>query len=133
MLEINESLVQSQSHQKSNTRSASSGIFCMTCATRSGRGSDNVTQLPEPFRDLVKQRYWSSQFAAVADPDATDLRKPDLVLVDFRLKKADKNWANNKLHLACKVFWQFIIHFPTLHFSHAMIGSFFPVQLFVVL
>jgi hypothetical protein len=61
---------------------------------RKVRESDNVTQLPEPLRDLIKQRYWSSQFATVSDPDATDLRKPDLVLMDFRLKKADKSWAN---------------------------------------
>jgi hypothetical protein len=88
--------------RKSGARSKSSGEQnwgrllrnIMYNMRRKVKESDNVMQLPEPFCDLIKQRYWSSRFATIAVPDTTDLREPDLVLIDFRLKIADKSWAN---------------------------------------
>jgi hypothetical protein len=50
-----------------------------------------------PFHVLPEPRYWSSEFSNIAVPDATDSRKPDLVLMDYRLKKysrKEKSWAD---------------------------------------
>ncbi|KAG1741215.1 hypothetical protein EDD22DRAFT_851727 [Suillus occidentalis] len=44
-----------------------------------------------------KPWYWSSEFATTPVPDATGSRKPDLVLMDFRLKKnesGEKTWVD---------------------------------------
>jgi hypothetical protein len=49
-----------------------------------------------PFRVLPEPRYWSSEFSAVPIPDPNDSRKPDLVLLDYRLKKRsgkEKPWS----------------------------------------
>ncbi|KAG1790047.1 uncharacterized protein HD556DRAFT_1310846 [Suillus plorans] len=50
-----------------------------------------------PFHVLPEPRYWSSEFSNIAVPDATDSRKPDLVLMDYRLQKCsrkEKSWAD---------------------------------------
>ncbi|KAG1893891.1 uncharacterized protein F5891DRAFT_1256818 [Suillus fuscotomentosus] len=52
---------------------------------------------PLPFNVVPEPRYWSSEFATTPIPDATDSCKPDLVLMDFRLKKnesGEKTWAD---------------------------------------
>ncbi|KAG1785034.1 uncharacterized protein HD556DRAFT_1314580 [Suillus plorans] len=52
---------------------------------------------PLPFKALADLRYWSSEFATSPIPDATDSRKPDLVLLDYRLRKLDsseKSWKD---------------------------------------
>ncbi|KAG2062589.1 hypothetical protein BDR04DRAFT_1164958, partial [Suillus decipiens] len=52
---------------------------------------------PLPFRALADLRYWSSEFATSPITDATDSRKPDLVLLDHRLRKLDsseKSWKD---------------------------------------
>ncbi|KAG1722406.1 uncharacterized protein EDB91DRAFT_1273798 [Suillus paluster] len=49
-----------------------------------------------PFHVLLEPRYWSSEFSTIAIPDPTDSQKPDLVLMDYRLKKSsgkEKSWA----------------------------------------
>jgi hypothetical protein len=50
-----------------------------------------------PFTELPDRRYWSSEFAINPIPDATDLRKPNLVLLDYSLRKlayTEKSWKN---------------------------------------
>ncbi|KAG1848321.1 hypothetical protein DFJ58DRAFT_842963 [Suillus subalutaceus] len=50
-----------------------------------------------PFHTLPESRYWSSEFSTIPVPDATNSRKPDLVLMDYRLKKHngnEKSWAD---------------------------------------
>ncbi|KAG0700899.1 hypothetical protein DFH29DRAFT_1000704 [Suillus ampliporus] len=50
-----------------------------------------------PFGVLPELRYWSSEFSTVPVPDPTDARKPDLVLMDYKLKKIaveDKSWVD---------------------------------------
>ncbi|KAG1847304.1 hypothetical protein DFJ58DRAFT_730184 [Suillus subalutaceus] len=52
---------------------------------------------PLPFNVVPDPRYWSSEFATTPVPDATDSRKPDLVLMDYRLKKnksGEKTWVD---------------------------------------
>ncbi|KAG2158270.1 uncharacterized protein EDB93DRAFT_1100481 [Suillus bovinus] len=52
---------------------------------------------PLPFNVIPEPQYWSSEFATTPVPDATDLCKPDLVLMDYRLKKnksGEKTWAD---------------------------------------
>jgi hypothetical protein len=52
---------------------------------------------PNTFNVIPEPRYWSSEFATTPIPDAADSRKPDLVLMDYRLKKnksGEKTWAN---------------------------------------
>ncbi|KAG2057261.1 hypothetical protein BDR06DRAFT_969463 [Suillus hirtellus] len=52
---------------------------------------------PLPFTELVDLQYWSSEFTTSPIPDATDLQKPDLVLLDYRLRKSDsleKSWKD---------------------------------------
>ncbi|KAG1906125.1 uncharacterized protein F5891DRAFT_975576 [Suillus fuscotomentosus] len=51
---------------------------------------------PLPFNVVPEPRYWSSKFATTPVPDTTDSHKPDLVLMDFRLKKnesGEKTWG----------------------------------------
>ncbi|KAG2030953.1 hypothetical protein BDR03DRAFT_986755 [Suillus americanus] len=40
-----------------------------------------------PFHVLLEPQYWSSEFSAMPVPDPNDSRKPDLVLLDYRLKE----------------------------------------------
>ncbi|KAG1829056.1 hypothetical protein DFJ58DRAFT_737484 [Suillus subalutaceus] len=50
-----------------------------------------------PFTEITDLRYWSSEFATTSMPDATDSRKPDLVLLDYRLRKlgfSQKSWKD---------------------------------------
>jgi hypothetical protein len=50
-----------------------------------------------PFTELPDRRYWSSEFATNPIPDATDSRKPDLVLLDYSLRKlayTEKSWKD---------------------------------------
>lgn len=51
-----------------------------------------------PFAETpTDRRYWSSEFATNPIPDATDSRKPDLVLLDYSLRKlasAEKSWKD---------------------------------------
>ncbi|KAG2338455.1 hypothetical protein BDR05DRAFT_1004158 [Suillus weaverae] len=52
---------------------------------------------PLPYDVIPESRYWSSEFANIPIPDATDSRKPDLVLMDYRLKNSisgEKTWAD---------------------------------------
>lgn len=52
---------------------------------------------PLPYNVLPAPRYWSSEFFTTPIPDATDSRKPDLVLLDYRLKNrtsGNKTWAD---------------------------------------
>jgi hypothetical protein len=52
---------------------------------------------PLPYNVLPAPRYWSSEFSTTPIPDATDSRKPDLVLLDYRLKNrtsGNKTWAD---------------------------------------
>jgi len=49
-----------------------------------------------PFHVLPEPQYWSSEFSAVPVPDPNDSRKPDLVLLDYRLKECsgkEKSWS----------------------------------------
>jgi len=46
---------------------------------------------------VLPKRYWSSEFSTTPIPDDTDAWKPDLVLMDYMLKKLPahhKSWAN---------------------------------------
>ncbi|KAG1810371.1 uncharacterized protein HD556DRAFT_1436119 [Suillus plorans] len=50
-----------------------------------------------PFTEIADLRYWSSEFATNPIPDATDSWKPDLVLLDYRLRKfsfSQKSWKD---------------------------------------
>ena len=50
-----------------------------------------------PFKVVDPRRYWSSEFSTVVVPDPTDSRKPDLVLMDYRMKSrgvGDKDWSD---------------------------------------
>jgi len=50
-----------------------------------------------PFTEITDLRYWSSEFATTSMPDTTDSRKPDLVLLDYRLRKlsfSQKSWKD---------------------------------------
>ncbi|KAG1844875.1 hypothetical protein C8R48DRAFT_780098 [Suillus tomentosus] len=52
---------------------------------------------PLPFNVVPEPWYWSSKFATTPVPDATNSHKPDIVLMDFRLKKhesGEKTWAD---------------------------------------
>lgn len=52
---------------------------------------------PLPYNVLPAPRYWSSEFSTTPIPDVTDSRKPDLVLLDYRLKNnksGKKTWAD---------------------------------------
>jgi hypothetical protein len=52
---------------------------------------------PLPFNVVPEPWYWSSKFATTPVPDTTDLCKPDLVLMDFRLQKNEsgkKTWVD---------------------------------------
>jgi len=50
------------------------------------------------MRQVSEPRYWSSEFATVAIKDHIDSQKPDLVLMDYRLKNSQppvvKTWAH---------------------------------------
>ena len=52
------------------------------------------------MEQVSKPRYWSSEFATVAVKDDIDSRKPDLVLMDYKLKNSQpplavvKTWAH---------------------------------------
>lgn len=57
--------------------------------------SDSLNLLP--FNVVLELRYWFSEFTTTSVPDATNSYKPDLVLMDFRLKKNEsgkKTWAD---------------------------------------
>jgi hypothetical protein len=63
-------------------------ILCAISSTRPMRkSSQSDSPNPLPFNVVPEPRYWSSKFATTPIPEATDLCKPDLVLMDFRLKK----------------------------------------------
>ncbi|KAG2126561.1 uncharacterized protein EDB93DRAFT_1257510 [Suillus bovinus] len=50
-----------------------------------------------PFREIANLWYWSTEFATSPISDATELRKPDLVLLDYKLRKLDsseKSWKD---------------------------------------
>lgn len=50
-----------------------------------------------PFTEIADLQYWSSEFATNPMPDATDSQKPDLVLLDYRLRKfsfSQKSWKD---------------------------------------
>ncbi|KAG1901097.1 uncharacterized protein F5891DRAFT_1187796 [Suillus fuscotomentosus] len=50
-----------------------------------------------PFTEIADLWYWSSEFATNPIPDATDSWKPDLVLLDYRLRKfsfSQKSWKD---------------------------------------
>ncbi|KAG2111850.1 hypothetical protein BD769DRAFT_1392006 [Suillus cothurnatus] len=50
-----------------------------------------------PFTKITDLRYWSSEFATTSMPDATDSRKPDLILLDYWLRKlgfSQKSWKD---------------------------------------
>ncbi|KAG2338227.1 hypothetical protein BDR05DRAFT_1004370 [Suillus weaverae] len=50
-----------------------------------------------PFDVLPELRYWSLEFSTIPVPDLTNAQKPDLVLMDYRLKKLGvehKSWAD---------------------------------------
>ncbi|KAG1742944.1 hypothetical protein EDD22DRAFT_958877 [Suillus occidentalis] len=50
-----------------------------------------------PFTEITDLWYWSSEFAANSIPDATNSWKPDLVLLDYRLRKlspSQKSWKD---------------------------------------
>jgi len=52
---------------------------------------------PLPFHRnvLPKPRYWSSEFSATPIGNETDSRKPDLVLLDFRMRSSNaKSWSD---------------------------------------
>ncbi|KAG1900142.1 uncharacterized protein F5891DRAFT_980435 [Suillus fuscotomentosus] len=56
--------------------------------------SESDSPNPLPFNTVPEPRYWSSEFSTTPIPDATDSRKPDLVLMDYRLKSGKKTWAD---------------------------------------
>ncbi|KAG0705983.1 hypothetical protein DFH29DRAFT_1028190 [Suillus ampliporus] len=63
----------------------------------SDESSQSDSPNPLPFNVVPEPQYWSSKFTTTPVPDATDSRKPDLVLMDFRLKKSksgEKTWAD---------------------------------------
>ncbi|KAG1887976.1 uncharacterized protein F5891DRAFT_1218462 [Suillus fuscotomentosus] len=50
-----------------------------------------------PFTEITDLRYWSSEFTTTSIPDTTDSRKPDLVLLDYQLRKlsfSQKSWKD---------------------------------------
>ncbi|KAG1837090.1 hypothetical protein F4604DRAFT_1692459 [Suillus subluteus] len=52
---------------------------------------------PLPFSRLPEPRFWSSEYATTPMPDATDSRKPDLILMDYRWrsrKSGERSWED---------------------------------------
>ncbi|KAG1896301.1 uncharacterized protein F5891DRAFT_1193326 [Suillus fuscotomentosus] len=50
-----------------------------------------------PFTEIADLWYWSSEFATNPIPDATNSQKPDLILLDYRLRKfsfSQKSWKD---------------------------------------
>jgi Fungal protein kinase len=87
------------SEEKSWERLLRSIYYAMRNIIReaNGESSQSGSPNPLPFNVVPEPRYWSSEFATTPIPDATDSRKPDLVLMDFRLKKnesGEKTWAD---------------------------------------
>ncbi|KAG0697849.1 hypothetical protein DFH29DRAFT_1003401 [Suillus ampliporus] len=71
--------------------------MCNIIHEASDESSQSDSPNPLPFNVIPEPRYWSSEFATIPIPDATDSRKPDLVLMDFRLKRSksgEKTWAD---------------------------------------
>ncbi|KAG2101103.1 uncharacterized protein F5147DRAFT_776831 [Suillus discolor] len=50
-----------------------------------------------PFTEIADLWYWSSEFATNPMPDTTNSQKPDLILLDYRLRKlsfSQKSWKD---------------------------------------
>ncbi|KAG1727268.1 uncharacterized protein EDB91DRAFT_1086471 [Suillus paluster] len=50
-----------------------------------------------PFTEMADLRYWSSKFTTNPMSDTTNLWKPDLILLDYRLRKSsllEKSWKD---------------------------------------
>ncbi|KAG0695795.1 hypothetical protein DFH29DRAFT_1005112 [Suillus ampliporus] len=62
--------------------------MCNIICEASDKSSQSDSPNPLPFNVIPEPWYWSSEFATTPVPDATNSRKPDLVLMDFRLKKS---------------------------------------------
>ncbi|KAG1787145.1 uncharacterized protein HD556DRAFT_1449074 [Suillus plorans] len=87
------------SEEKSWERLLRSIYYAMRNIIREASDESSQSDSPNPLPSNVvpEPRYWSSEFATTPIPDATKSHKPDLVLMDFRLKKSQsgkKTWAD---------------------------------------